>query len=336
VIVLCATAFLGLALVNFATGSIPLLASNIDATRFAGGGGAFAQLWIWIIGGIEWLLVVAGVQRVVFGRLNRSSWCIVIVGLGILTLLASRSFFLIVGLALLVAYASVKRVTISRLAIVGVAGLLVLGATGSARVHHSDPTGARQQFLQSQRIDSVYGTISQSAATGPVVLATVLDNVPALFQYQHGRFALRDFRALLPLHPLGRPEQSGIWVTDAILHRDPTQIGGSPPTLVGGLYIDFGVTGIALGSLLLGFCLVAMHRWARSSRTIGSLTAYSYASAYIALSAYSYVSVKPTVVLVGVLSLMAHRMELRSAHRARRRVADEHPGVAIAPGASRA
>jgi oligosaccharide repeat unit polymerase len=115
----------------------------------------------------------------------------------------------------------------------------------------------------------------------------------------------------MPFHPFGKPDRADTWVTEAILHRDPAQIGGSPPTLVGGLYIDFGVPGVALGSALLGFLLVLLYRWARRAKTIGALTLYSYAAAYTALAAYSYVSLKPTLVAVAVVAFVAHRAETR-------------------------
>jgi oligosaccharide repeat unit polymerase len=309
-----AVILLGLALLNLATGSIPLLAPNIDGARFAGSGGVFAQFWTWIIGGLEWLLIVAGGGMLLRRRgVDRLSVTIALLCAGVLALLASRSFLLIVALSLLVSYAVVRRVTATKLLVLALAGLVSLGFSGALRIQHSDPTGARKQYLRSQQIDSIYGLISQSAAVGPSVFASTLDSVPSALPYQHGRFALRDLRALLPLHPFGRPDRSDIWITKAILHRDPGLIGGSPPTLVGGLYIDFGVFGVAIGSFLIGFALVSLYRWARRAGTFGALIAYSYASAYVALSAYSYVSVKPTVLTVAALSLALHRIEVSRA-----------------------
>jgi Putative O-antigen polymerase len=305
-----AAGLLALAALNLATGSIPLLAANIDAVRISGSGGILARLWIWLIGGVEWVLVVVGTRCIVRGRFGLRGAALGISGLGILTLLASRSFFVIVAIALLVAYGTVRRLSLAKLAALTGVGIVALGAFGALRVNHSDPTGVRRQYLQSQQIDTAFGLISQSAAAGPAVLAAVLDDVPALIPYQHGRFALRDFRATVPLHPFGHPLPADVWVTETIVGRDPAEIGGSPPTLVGGLYIDFGPLGIVIGSFLIGFLLVLLYRWARAARTLGSLVAYSYASAYIALSAYSYVSVKPTVIVVLVLSYLVHRVEL--------------------------
>jgi oligosaccharide repeat unit polymerase len=297
-----------LAAVNFGTGGIPLFASNIDAVRFAGSGGAFGRLWIWIIGGIEVAVVLALVRGLIL-KIDRRSVFIGGFGTVLLILLAGRSFLLIVALSGLVGLAFLGRLSPIKLVAIGGAGLVLLGAVGAARVNRSDPTGSRRAYLASHHINGIFGLVSQSAASGPFVLASSLDAIPALIPFQGGRFLLRDLRATMPFHPFGKPDRADTWVTRAILHRDPAQIGGSPPTLVGGLYIDFGVPGIALGSAVLGFLLALLYRWARRAGSIGALTLYSYAAAYTALAAYSYVSFKPTLVVVAIVAFAAHRVE---------------------------
>jgi oligosaccharide repeat unit polymerase len=297
-----------LAIVNLATGDVPLFAPNIDAARFAGSGGLFGRLWIWVIGAVEAGIVIWFLRRRA-GLRDRFGTAVAGTGVIILVLLAGRSFLLIVGLAVLVALAFEGRLSRRRLVVLAAAGLLILGFGGSARISHSDPTGARRAYLQSHHINGIFGLLSQSVATGPFVLANTLDNVPGAIPFQHGRFLLRDVRATMPFHPFGQPDRADVWVTRTILRRDAAQIGGSPPTLAGGLYIDFGLPGVVVGSALLGFLLVLLYRWARVARTIGSLALYSYSAAYVALAAYSYVSLKPTLVAVAGIALLAHWFE---------------------------
>jgi oligosaccharide repeat unit polymerase len=291
------------AFVNLATGSVPLLSGNINGTRF-GGTGAVLHLGAWIDGGLEWSAVVAGAAIVRQKRVDKWSGGLTFVGVVPLILLGGRSFLLIVALSVLVVIASMHRVSFVRLALTIVLGIAVLGAAGQYRSLHSFE-GANAHKL------SLLGTIFKSAGIGPSVFSSVLERVPAEIPYQHGGFLTRDFRAVLPLHPLGRPLASDYWVTQAVRQRNTSLIGGSPPTLAGGLYIDFGIPGIIFGAAVLGAMLVLLYRWVLDVGTIGALVLYAYFAAYVALAAYAYISLKPTMVTVMILAYLLHRVELR-------------------------
>jgi oligosaccharide repeat unit polymerase len=302
----------GVAVLNLATGAIPLFSANIDAARFVGNGGILGNAWTWVIGGLEWIVVVMGVRCFASGRGDRYSSLTAALSTGILVLLAGRSFVIIVALALVVAFAVLRGLPPSRLVVLVVIGLAFLGAAGKYRSEHSATMG------QSPASRSSYSAITRSAGTGPAVFATVLNQVPQFVPYQHGAFVLRDLRAMLPFHPFGRPESADSWVTRVLRGRNSTVVGGSPPTLVGGLYIDFGVGGVVVGAALLGLALTLIYRWAGRAQTLGAVTLYGYTTAYVALSGYSYVSIKPAVVTAVALSVGLHMAERpRSRSRAR-------------------
>ena len=82
--------------------------------------------------------------------------------------------------------------------------------------------------------------------------------------------------------------------------------------MTGGLYIDFGVPGIVIGGMLLGIVLSLLHFYAMRYRSGAVLVLYVYFGAYMALSAYSYVSVKPEVLVVFLLSGMVFYLERHS------------------------
>jgi oligosaccharide repeat unit polymerase len=296
---------------NLATGGVPLFSSNIDASRFAPHRGVVYMIFPWLIGALEavtLLILVSWIAR----RDTHTSRLRLVIAIGLLVLIASRSIMFTVILAAVLAAATLGRISVKRLVLLGLAGAIILGGSGEYRIRHSDPTGSRQAFLKTHGYNGVTGIIAQSASSAPWVFGQVIDFMPSQIPFQHGGFVTRDFRAQLPLHPLGRPEGPDTWITTTILRKDPRVVGGEPPTLVGGLYIDFGVPGIMIGCLLLGVLMVALFNWARRTGTIGAAALYTYASAYMVLSAYNYVSLKPIMLAALGVCLYAHRVERRS------------------------
>jgi oligosaccharide repeat unit polymerase len=303
-IVLLVCGLIVAAVANLVTGSVPLLAESINTARLGGEGGIFGRFWAWIIGGLEWCVLVAMIRTLYVRRLEVYTLGVGVLSLSILVLLAGRSFLVVVGLAMMISVALVSRLSMAKLIGGAAAAILLLGLAGLYRYQHSSITPVPY--------GGAVSVVEQSAGIGPEVFGTVLHRVPAEVPYQDGSFLLRDFRALLPLHPLGTPEAGDLWVTKVLRQRDPVSIGGTPPTLAGGLYIDFGVPGIAIGSAILAVVLGFAYRWVRRVPTIGAISAYSYFAAYIALSAYSYVSVKPALLAVIGLALMLHMLERAS------------------------
>lgn len=298
-----------LALINIITGTIPLFAPNIDEARFTGGGGLFAPVFAFLIGGVQWVLI-SGLLVWFLSRRKPQNiflWAMA-VGLFVTILIASRSIALLVPLTIIVAYGTLRRLSFRQLASFGLAALLLLGLAGQARIAGSDPTGERRAFLESYGYgDGPTGVIIQSASTGPFVLSRVLDQMPEVQEFQHGGFLTAEIRAYLPGSLLGDPKAPDVWVSQEILNIDVDF--GSPPTLVGGLYIDWGLPGVIIGCLLVGFLLTAVYHWARREGTLGSLILYAYLTSYVMLSAYSFLSLKPTMLSVLALAFLLHRFE---------------------------
>jgi len=291
------------AAINLATGGIPLLAGSINSVRFGAGAGIFYQLWAWLIGALEWFAIAASVRCVIARRFDWRGLVFASAASGILLLLAGRSFLFLVVFALFLAILTLRRVSLIWLATLGALVLLGLGGSASYRAEHSIGYGGGGKSL------SIAGRLTQSAGIGPAVLASVLEETPGYVPFQHGGFVLRDLRVSLPTHPLGRPESSDYWVTTVLRHRRTADVGGSPPTLTGGLYIDFGIPGILVGATLLGTLLTLLYVFVARSRSLAALILYSYFGAYMALSAYSYVSFKPEVMTVVLLSGGAYYLE---------------------------
>lgn len=305
-----AAAFLGLAALNMLTGTVPLLAGNVDQARFTGSGGVVSPIFVFVIGGLQWVLLICAVTWLVRREPPAGLQAGVLLAAAfLLFLLAARSFFVSVGLATIVAGLLLGRINVRALFIIATAGLVVLAIAGQARNAGSDPTGENRQALEQQGYGGLRGTIVLSSTTGPWVLGQTLERVPNSVPHQRGQFALRDLKAQTPLQPFGAVERSDLWVTHEILDRDTDY--GMPPTLVGGLFIDFGFPGILVGCLLVGYVLAALFRWAGGAGTVGAISLYGYVSGYVALSSYSYLSVKPLTLTVIGLCFVAHRVELR-------------------------
>ena len=306
-----------LALINVLTGSIPLLAPNIDEARFAGGVGVFAPVFVFLIGGVQWLLVSGSLVWLLSRRPPKGTLLFSMsIGLLALLLIASRAIALVIPLTVLLAYVTLGRISTRKLIVFVLAGLILLGLAGQARIAGSDPTGEKRAFLVANGYgDGPAGQIIQSASTGPFVLSHVLNQVPSAHEFRNGDFFTSDLRQQIPGDFFGDPQAPDQWVTTEILNLDAAF--GSPPTLVGGLYIDWGVPGILIGCFLVGFMLAAVYNWAKRAGTLGSLILYSYLVGYIIVSAYSYLSLKPSMLTFLGLAFILHRIELNHTTEAR-------------------
>ena len=217
-----------IAALNFITGKIPLFAESINSVRFNnGGGGAFHQLWSWLIGAFEWFAIAACVKGVALRSLTMGEKVLACAASAIMLLLAGRSFLFLVAVAVVLAVLTLRRVSLVRLLIVGLLLLVALGSFASYRSQHSIGAG------ETGKSSSVEHLLRQSFGIGPSVFASTLDVVPSYLPFQHGYFVWRDFASNMPLHPLGRPETSDYWVTRDVRHRLTSGIGGSPPYVDG-------------------------------------------------------------------------------------------------------
>lgn len=301
-----------IAWVNFATGSIPLLEDSINVARKSGVGGALSQFNFAGYASLQFFIIAAFVMTDMYRASIK--WLLVCSAVATLLLTGSRSFLIFVVLAIFVVYCESRRPSL--IAVVGlVAGLgVAFSVIGLVRADHSGESA--EIALNSDRYGYGTGPLSDlfvNLQPGPRVLSVVLERVPEFVPFQRGLFALRD----LPYSGLGGTADH--WVTDVVMERTSAAIGGLPPTLLGGLYIDWGYAGVYLGVFLI-FAFLAWFRPIPARLGAGSVhtVAYSIACAYLFTSFYSYISFKGSIlVMLGwclVLWFGTRRARLQLAH----------------------
>jgi hypothetical protein len=128
---------------------------------------------------------------------------------------------------------------------------------------------------------------------GPHVFQIVRQRVPQVVDYQRGQFFLADGALFLRT----KRQPSDQFVTMYITRRNVREVGGSPPTVLGGLYIDGGIALIVVGMAALGLISRALRDRYLASPHIYLGAAYGYWGAWLLVSLYSYISLKPAVVL---------------------------------------
>lgn len=286
---------LALAATNYATGGIPILSGDVNGSRFTGNYGLFGRLWPLIIPALQ-ALIIAATVRVIANKLSRL-W----ISLGLLAFLflimsGGRSLFVIpvIAVALLIVDSLKPRIW-AMLSVAG-AGIFLVGALGYVRTLGSNGSQSNLAYLGMRDQDSWLGSLDISVQTGPRVFSAVRSG--ALDSFMGGSFFWADLQNFLNGHSLSSDR-----LVTLMLNRDPAVVGGLPPTLFGGLYIDWGVPGVVLGSLILGFLLELFRQRTVRRRSMSSIIWSYYFATYVLLSVYSYVSAKPTVIVIAIISL---------------------------------
>lgn len=285
-------------LLNYATGEIPLLADDVNATRFGGSFGVLGRLWPVIYAVLQFQIVHVA-YKAILRNAKRSDWLLLGVSCVMLVLGAGRSLlvFALLGCAFL--YIEIRRPSPAKVfGLLGV-GVIASGLFGIWRGERTADDSGRA-WLQARGLDSWWGSLDVSTQTGPRVMEQLVGGN----WIEAGRFFVGDLANFIGLDW----ERSDRLVT-AMLHADPTQVGGLPPTMFGGLYLDWGVYGVLLGSIIAG----ALLRWSQASlaanETAGRAIWLGYFCSYFLMSAYSYFSLKPSWMVVALLSLLLHRSQ---------------------------
>lgn len=295
--------------VNFATGSIPLFADDVLAARLAPDPGALAKLTA-VATGAQQFAVLAGLLIIfsptsVKARLWTGAGVFVV--LATVALSGSRSFLVLPlaasALVLLERWRPRAVVVVGA----GAAAVALMGLVGLYRVDHAIDVSYRKAYLVEHGFGTTpFGVAWNSLQTGPRITELALRRVPDDVPFQHGYFFVRDGSALLPI----AAEPADRWVTTAIFREPLAKQGGTPPTVLGGLYIDFGVPGVLLGLALAGWLMTLLRAHVLRRATLGASVLFGYLAAYLCLSIYSYLSLKTTVVVVvalcGLTALAAH------------------------------
>jgi oligosaccharide repeat unit polymerase len=116
-------------------------------------------------------------------------------------------------------------------------------------------------------------------------LARLVDLFPNTHPFWLGRVFFSQLITLLPGHQWLVDD----WITVYIHHRELTSIGGSPPTILGGFYMDGGAFAVAMGMLIVGLVIQAMYLAFRRKPTPLRLMYYSYLLSFVCVSVYGFV-----------------------------------------------
>jgi oligosaccharide repeat unit polymerase len=287
---------LGVSWVNFATGNVPLFAESINTARKEGVGGALASVSFFGYPSLQFVILAA--LLIPFSGVGRKSkFVLVALSVGTLLMTGSRSFLVLPLVALLCFYIESKRPKLKVIVVLSVGLVLAVALTGQLRAIGSGTEG--NLAINSERYgygSGAFSSVFSNLQPGPRVFSSVIEAVPRVVPHQTGTYFLRDFPGLV-----NPGQKSDYWVTDAIMGRDSSQIGGLPPTMLGGLYIDWGFAGALIGSGVVFFIL---SYWRPRSMSFGNAKianlVYGFFAAYVITSFYSYLSLKVSVVMVFV------------------------------------
>lgn len=284
---LCA---LAISVVNYATGDIPLLSTDVNAARFGGDYGSLGRLWP-IAHPLLQISVIAFLLKLRV-RKNEAKWVLLGIASAICLVLAGgRSFIVVAVIAFGVLILEITRPSVKLILAAVLIGLVAFGAIGELRALSSSGASEFQRYTAARQLEGWLGSADLSLQTGPRVLSMSIDVQKG--EGLHGAFLFGDIGYFVNSEI---PRSDHLITT--IIGRDPSVIGGSPPSIFGGMYLDFGWVGLALGALLVGLLLAVSRQVMYRRPSIATLIWFSYFAAYIAISGYSYLSVRPSWIVV--------------------------------------
>ena len=287
------------AAVNYITGDIPLLSDDINGARFVGDNGMLARLWS-VVHPITQMSVIVALLKMQSRRIDLRWTVLGLSSAASLPLAGGRSLLIIPLIAFGVLLIELKRPNMRVVLITMMAGLVLFGLAGQVREMSSGGARQAQSYLSQRGLDSWSGSADLSLQTGPRVLTLAIAVLNG--ERLRGKLLIGDLPKVKPADVPG----SDRLVTE-LIGRDPTVVGGSPPTVFGGFYLDFGWWGVATGALLLGFLLTFSRIVMYATRSLPASVWFGYVTAYIAISGYSYVSLRPSWIVVLMVCLGTHK-----------------------------
>lgn len=285
-------------LINYATGDIPLLSGDINGSRLNGSYGALGRLWPIILPVLQ-SGVIVGALLIARRQSTKYLNALALAASLILLLNGGRSLFVICAIAIAVVMLDVYRPRLWIVLGATAVGAAVFGLVGLLRADGSSNRDATAIFLSERNLDSWWGSLDLSLQTGPRVfdLATAAAENKNLM----GQILFGD---------LGNLFDSTITRSDRLvtlaIGRDPAVVGGMPPTLWGGFYLDFGLIGVIIGAVLLAGILIMLRQRFMHSRSIQAGLIYGYFAAYVTIGVYSYASFRPSWIVVALLATAMH------------------------------
>ncbi|MGN7135405.1 O-antigen polymerase [Rhodococcoides corynebacterioides] len=283
-----------IAIVNYATGDIPLLADDVNASRFGSNFGVLGPLWPVSIAIMQASIVVFTI-KLLRREQKFFDWGWAVLATVLLALSGGRSLLGLAVLASIMAVVQTRRPRFSRLLLTALVGAAAFGVYGMWRTKTSDPELGAGRYLRQRGLDNWFGSVDLSMQTGPRVMNRLVESGVA----GNGRFILGDLGSFLKL---------GYQLSDRyatlLLGGDVEVVGGLPPTIFGGFYLDWGTTGVIIGSFAVGSTLWLSVYWYAVKPGYGSLLWLSYFLAYLVTSSYSYISFKPTWITVLAVAIV--------------------------------
>jgi hypothetical protein len=287
---------LGLACINFATGGITALSSNVNAARFGENSALLGPATGIIVGVEQFAVVVLVLERRLRRKegLNPKAFDSLLIFMIMLSLLGtgSRTFLILPLVAIVLAWLETHIVKSLTVLVIVVLGFVGMTGYNYVRQQQSGTSEALDAALDESGLSN-YPLASGllSLQIGPRVFQVSREVIPQSVDYQRGDFFMADGAVITR----SGSKPSDFFTTTVITGRSYAMVGGSPPTVLGGLYIDGGIPLIAGGMFILGFITRRMRDGYLNKPTIYAAAAYGYWGTWMMHSVYNYVSFKPMV-----------------------------------------
>lgn len=328
-----ALAGLGLAAVNYATGGIPVLSANVNALRFRENSAILGPATGFIVGMEMFALVVLLLERWSRGRRGeRQSGFDALLILALLASLfasGSRTFLVLPLIAYALARLEAHVVKALTVLLVVVVGFSALTGYNYVRQQQSGTAEALDAALVENGLaDYPLASGILSLQIGPRVFQVSRDKIPDSLDFQHGQFFLADASVILRTGQ----KPSDFFTTTYVTNRSYAQVGGSPPTVLGGLYIDGGVPLLIVGMMFLGFATRRFRDMYLISPNLYTAAAYGFWGAWMLHSIYNYVSLKPMVLTFLALCLFGStRTKAKAREEERAAAMEQRPSRYLIP-----
>ena len=248
----------GIPLLGGVTRSGILLRATVSPTLES-----FARL-IWISAAIYVITVYSQTHR-----FDKKSKLLMIVTPLLLLPLGYRGYIVIFAVVVLFALFHVRRPTLpcifSILGLIAIASYLIWIVRYSVEGSLEISTMARFYHfpIDNSFLFYLYGIMREDISLTGEILSSVTHG-----SFLGGRLFVADLLTILP----GK-QQSGVGMMAQMLHG--SGVAGLTVSIVGGLYFDFGTTGVAIGLLVIGFLCMASYRRMLHSRSVTSMVLYS-------------------------------------------------------------
>lgn len=214
-------------------------------------------------------------NQTLFGRF--AIWFVILIGSIMVLSLGSRGNLLIPLATIFICRHYIFRSTKLRWAIpLGIALFVTASLFGWARDKMVTVGGIGNLDLTSTSFTSLYFYVHNTVTTLRDVVATIPRAVP----YQYGYLSFGALASLLPGHHI-----SSDMFFRQILGLE--FIGfGQPATLLGPMYGDFGIWGVASQMFLVGMCYTRLYSWMVSRRSLFRIEVYAWVSQLVLFSLF--------------------------------------------------